>query len=117
MYAAAKVKRKLIREPCDCERNRARAAGRAARNRSRSRANAELPPELRVDRVVRNCESGAVDILFAQVRERFLEFAASLRVGARDKLRASAGLPDAQVPNPVKTHLCEVVQFGIRNVV
>ena len=70
-----------------------------------------------VHRVAGDREPGAGDVLLAQVRQRLLELPAPLGVGARDPLRGRPGLPDAQEPDPVETHLGQAVQLGVRNVV
>ena len=73
--------------------------------------------EIRVDRVAGDGETRAGDVLLAQVRQRLLEFAAPLRIAARDLLRRRAGLPDAQEPDPVEAHLGQAVQLGVGDVV
>ena len=74
-------------------------------------------PDAVMHRVAGDGETGTGDVLFAQVRQRLLEFPAPLRVAARDLLPRRAGLPDAQEPDPVEAHLGQAVQLGVGNVV
>ena len=60
---------------------------------------------------------GTGDILFPQVRKRFLKFLAPFGVGARHPLPCRSGLPNAQEPDPVKAPLRQAIQFGIGNVI
>jgi hypothetical protein len=55
------------------------------------------------DGVRRNREAGAANILLGQVGQNNLKFGAPLRITARNCLPGSAGLPDAQQPDPVET--------------
>ena len=73
--------------------------------------------EILMHRVAGDREARAGDVFLAQVRERLLEFAPPLGIGARDLLRTRAGLPDAEEPDPVETQLGQAIQFGVRDVV
>ena len=73
--------------------------------------------EILVHRIAGDRETGAGDVLLAQVRQRLLELAAPLGIGARDLLRRRASLPDAEEPDPVETHLGQAIQFGVGNII
>ena len=73
--------------------------------------------EILVHRVAGDRETGAGDVLLAQVRQRLLELAAPLGIRARDLLRRRAGLPDAEEPDPVETHLGQAIQLGVGNII
>ena len=64
-----------------------------------------VPAKILMHRVTGDGEAGTGDVFLAQVRQRFLELAAPLGIAARDLLRTGAGLPDAEEPYPVETHL------------
>ena len=70
-----------------------------------------------MDRVAGDREARASDVFLAQIRERLLEFAAPLGIVPRDLLCTRTGLPDAQEPDPVETHLGQAIQFGVRDIV
>ena len=62
-------------------------------------------------------EPRAGDIFVLEVWQRFRERATPFGIGSRDRLRRRAGLPDAQEPNPVKSHLSDAIQFVVGNVI
>ena len=86
-------------------------------SRWRKRASAAVAAQIAMHGVVLDGEPGAGDVFFLEVRQRFLKLLAPSGVAARDLLRRRTGLPDAQEPDPVKTQLCQAVQFGIGNVI
>ena len=76
-----------------------------------------VPSEIRMHGIAGNRETGACNILLAQVRQRFLELLSQFAIGARNALSRLAGTPNAQEPDPVEPRLREAVQGGVRNVV
>ena len=76
-----------------------------------------IAAELCVNRVARDGEARAGDVLLAQIRQRLLELPAPLGVGARDALPRRPGLPDAEEPDPVESHPGEPVELGVRDVI
>jgi hypothetical protein len=62
-------------------------------------------------------ESGAGDVVLAQVRQGLLEFPAPLRTAPRDCLARQSRLPNAQQPDPVETSLREAIELVVGNVI
>jgi hypothetical protein len=54
--------------------------------------------------IARDRETRAGDVFVTEVWKRFLKFRAPFRIGARDTLSSSTGLPHAQEPNPIEAH-------------
>ncbi len=73
--------------------------------------------EILVHRVAGDREPGAGDVFLAQVRQRLLEFACATRHCCANLLAGRAGLPDAEEPDPVETHLGQAIQLGVGNVI
>ena len=90
---------------------------RSPRLRSRSRSRASVAPEIPVYRVTGDGKPRAGNVVLAQVRQRVLKFAPPFGIGARDSLRPQAGLPHAEEPDPIQTHLDQTIQFGVRNII
>ena len=76
-----------------------------------------IAPEILVNLIGGDRETGPGDVVFAQVRQCLPEFAAPLGIRARDLLRTEASLPDAEEPHPVETHLSQAIQFGVGNII
>ena len=68
-------------------------------------------------RVTGDGKPRAGNVVLAQVRQRVLKFAPPFGIGARDSLRPQAGLPHAEEPDPIQTHLDQTIQFGVRNII
>ena len=52
-----------------------------------------------------------------QVGQCLLELPPPIGIAPRDPLPGLAGLPDAEEPDPVETHLGQAVQFGVRDII
>ena len=70
-----------------------------------------------VDRIVRDGEPRAENVLVRQVGQGFLEFPLPLGVAPRDFPAGRARLPDAEQPNPIEAQRGHAVQLGVGNVV
>jgi hypothetical protein len=70
-----------------------------------------------MDCVILDGEPGPVDVFVLEVWERCRELASPVEIRSRDSPRRSAGLPDAQKPDSIKTHFSKAVQLGVRYVV
>ena len=64
--------------------------------------------------IVLDGEPGAGDVPILEVWQRFLELPTPFGVRSRDRLRRRTGLPHAQEPDPIKAHLCQSIQFSVR---
>ena len=73
--------------------------------------------ELSRDGIGGDRKPGPGDVLFPQVRQGLLKLLAPPVVEARNSLPCQTGLPNTQEPYPVKTQVCQPVQFRVRDVV
>ena len=68
-------------------------------------------------RVTGDGKPGTRDVLLSQVRQRLLEFAPPVALGARHPLSGRSRVPHAQEPDPVESHRRHAVQLGVGDVV
>ena len=76
-----------------------------------------IAAQIAMDGVAGDRESGAGDVFLSQVWQRLLKFATPLGIARETCCARRPGLPDAEEPDPIKTHLGQAVQFGVRNVI
>ena len=76
-----------------------------------------IASHLGADTISSDRESRARNVVFAQVRQRFLEFLAPLGVRARHAPAGRPDLPNRQEPDPVEADARKAVELAVRNII